>query len=62
MKITPLEKWIAGQIRANSADLNRERIEDYQLEKLRETIDRARTGSPFYRDRLAGFGGRILPV
>jgi phenylacetate-coenzyme A ligase PaaK-like adenylate-forming protein len=60
MRITPLEEWIAAQIPESSAGLTRERIEDYQLEKLKETIDWAGTESPFYRERLAGFAGRDI--
>ncbi len=51
MKLTPLEPWIArkiGQTQFARADLKR-----YQLEKLRETIQLARTKSLFYRQHFA---------
>ncbi|NLJ26538.1 MAG: phenylacetate--CoA ligase [Deltaproteobacteria bacterium] len=54
MKITPLEEWISRTIGNRDAKLTREKIEHYQLSKLRETIRLARTQSPFYRERLAG--------
>jgi phenylacetate-coenzyme A ligase PaaK-like adenylate-forming protein len=56
MHRTPLDKWIASKIFGDSpgqslslADVNR-----HQLAKLRETIDCARSKSPFYRAHLAG--------
>ncbi len=60
MKITPLEGWISEHIGANGAGLSRERIEAYQLGRLRETIDWAKARSPFYRERLASVSGRDL--
>ena len=60
MKITPLEGWISEHIGANGTGLSRERIEAYQLGRLRETIDWAKARSPFYRERLASVSGRDL--
>jgi phenylacetate-coenzyme A ligase PaaK-like adenylate-forming protein len=60
VKITPLEEWIAGHVGVNGSDLNRERIEDYQLGMLRETIDWAKTRSPFYREHLARNSARDI--
>jgi phenylacetate-CoA ligase len=54
MKITPLEAWISRHIGTNGTALNRERIEAFQLAKLRETICWAKARSPFYREYLAG--------
>jgi len=52
MRKTPLESWIARKIGVRADSLNRELIAQYQLNRLRETLDRARHGSPFYRDLL----------
>jgi phenylacetate-coenzyme A ligase PaaK-like adenylate-forming protein len=58
MKITPLEGWILERIGARGRDLSRERIEDCQLGRLRQTIDWAKSRSPFYRERLGNVSGR----
>jgi phenylacetate-coenzyme A ligase PaaK-like adenylate-forming protein len=54
MKITPLEKWISAKIGNGGRPLVREDLRFHQLQKLRETISRARARSPFYRKHLAG--------
>jgi len=54
MRITPLERWIVERTGANGARLSREQIDAWRLCRLRETIDRAKARSPFYRERLAG--------
>lgn len=66
MKLTPLEPWIARQVARqvarpvanktgpSNAPLARSDLERYQIEKLRETIELARTKSPFYRKHFAG--------
>ncbi len=46
MNLTPLEPWISDKI--DHADL-----EEYQLQKLRDTLQLAREKSRFYRHRLA---------
>ena len=52
---TPLEPWIVARIGLKAgAALTRAGIEAYQLKKLRETIEYARTSSPFYRRLLDG--------
>ena len=50
MEITSLEPWIKAKIgsKAIGADL-RSDIDRHQLQKLRETVDYARTHAPFYR-------------
>jgi phenylacetate-CoA ligase len=53
VRLTPLQPWIAGKIGAAGQALTREALAAYQLEKLRETLDRVRTKSPFYRHKLA---------
>ena len=60
MKITPLEGWILEQIGANGRDSSRERIEACRLERLRRTVDWAKSRSPFYRERLGNVSGRDL--
>ncbi len=53
--LTPLEPWIARKIGVDAgASLTRERLEAYQLARLRETLRWAREQSPFYRAHLAG--------
>ncbi len=54
-KKTPLESWIADKIGVGGGVLTRQKISDYQLDKLRETIRWARTQSPFYKGHLQGY-------
>lgn len=51
-QITPLDSWINQKI-ANPAKLTRKALEEYQLEKLRETLDLVRRKSPFYQRHLS---------
>lgn len=61
MQKTPLEKWIKTKIGSSATGrMLREELNRYQLGKLRETIDYARSFSPFYRHSLAGMSGRNL--
>ncbi|MBA3035146.1 MAG: phenylacetate--CoA ligase family protein [Desulfobacterium sp.] len=55
---TPLEDWILKKIspKKDSSNLSRATIENFQLEKIKETIAYARLKSPFYKKLLAGFG------
>jgi phenylacetate-CoA ligase len=55
MKITPLDSWVVRKICHGKDHLTREIIDNYQLQKLHETIGWARLHSSFYRARLAGF-------
>lgn len=50
----PLDSWTLGKIGADGAGLTREALGRYQLGKFRETIEYARTRSPFYRRLLSG--------
>ena len=51
---TPLDDWIKTKIGLpNGQDLIREDLTDYQLKKLRDTLDYVKRLSPFYRKRLA---------
>ena len=55
--LTPLEPWIKTKIGLPTAEpLTRSILEEYQLRKLRETIEHARLHSPFYRQQLDGCG------
>jgi phenylacetate-CoA ligase len=58
MEITPLEGWMAQRLGVKR--LSRELLQAYQLLKLQETINLARQHSPFYRERLADWGGQDL--
>ena len=51
---TPLESWIAAKIGAGAERLTRRELEDFQLQKLRESIRWACAQSPFYAKHLAG--------
>lgn len=53
MKTTPLDARIARKTGCNTGSLSREHIEQYQLNKLRETLRWVRERSPYYRARLA---------
>ncbi|MGC8491162.1 MAG: DVU_1553 family AMP-dependent CoA ligase [Syntrophobacteraceae bacterium] len=57
MKITPLQDWIGEKIGypEGSRPLTRQAIEDWQLERLLETLRYAVQRSAFYGKRLKGF-------
>ena len=50
MKITPLENWIIR--RSGIAEKSRNKLEEYQLDRIRETIRYAKNFSRFYREYL----------
>lgn len=53
--LTPLEPWINAKIgHPPNIPLTRIAINDYQLERVRATVEHARSQSPFYRQQLAG--------
>jgi len=53
--LTPLEPWIRTKIGLPSGTpLTRAALNDYQLGRLRATVEHARRQSPFYRRHLAG--------
>jgi len=60
MEITPLEKWIAGRLADTTRQIAIEQIESYKVQKLRETIQWARTRSPIYKQRFAGLTEKEL--
>lgn len=51
MKRTPLENWIVE--RTGVSRHSREALEEYQLRKIMETVQYARTHSGFYKEHLA---------
>jgi phenylacetate-CoA ligase len=54
--LTPLEPWIAAKIGLPpDAQLTRAALSDYQLDRLRATVERAHSQSPFYRQKLTSF-------
>ncbi|MDD2852781.1 MAG: AMP-binding protein [Desulfuromonadaceae bacterium] len=56
--LTPLEPWIHTKIGLpKSTLLTRTALNDYQLERLRATVEHARRRSPFYRQKLDGICG-----
>jgi phenylacetate-coenzyme A ligase PaaK-like adenylate-forming protein len=58
---TPLEKWIKAKIGSSATGAGlREELDLYQLLKLRETVDYARSRSPFYRKLFANVCGGDL--
>lgn len=59
--LTPLEPWIHSKIGLPpGTPLTRDALNDYQLERLRATVDHAGRQSPFYRRQLADFPGAEL--
>ncbi len=54
IKTNPLEAWIAQKSGQPGQPLDRGRLESYQLEKLRETLELAASNSRYYRQALAG--------
>jgi phenylacetate-coenzyme A ligase PaaK-like adenylate-forming protein len=53
MPLSPLDRWIAAKIGTPAGVLSAEALTAYQLARLRDTLQLARTRSPFYRRRLA---------
>ncbi len=51
---TPLDDWIREKIGSPKETLERDELEAYQIEKLRETVRRMKTKSSFYAQKLAG--------
>ncbi len=59
MLITPLQKWIGTKIDNRLSEFNRNSLEQYQLERLQNTIAYVRQHSPFYRQLFANTSGQI---
>jgi phenylacetate-CoA ligase len=62
MDRTPLDRWILNRTGGDPARdrLTAAHLREYQLERVRETVDYVRVRSPFYRERLAEFPGDVL--
>jgi phenylacetate-CoA ligase len=60
MKITPLESWIAQKIGCSNQFLSQESLREFQLKKLKETIQRAKSDSSFYRKHLSQYDLREI--
>ncbi|MEN6409202.1 MAG: DVU_1553 family AMP-dependent CoA ligase, partial [Anaerolineaceae bacterium] len=60
-QITPLDSWVNQKI-ANPAQLTRKALEEYQLERLRETLDLVRKKSPFYLKHLSAAPNSIASL
>jgi phenylacetate-CoA ligase len=59
--LTPLEPWIVSKIGLTpGTPLTMASLRDYQLDRLRATIDHAANQSPFYSRRLEGNSGADL--
>ncbi|MFH1137339.1 MAG: AMP-binding protein [Pseudomonadota bacterium] len=55
IKKTPVEAWVRSRMNLKPDDvLTREKLLEFQLRLLSETLAFARTASPFYRKKLAG--------
>ncbi|RYD01610.1 hypothetical protein N752_28965 [Desulforamulus aquiferis] len=59
MEKTPLQNWIAGRLGVSEASLTRESLIDYQLKKLRETLDLAINRSTYYRKNLSKYPNKL---
>ncbi|WP_088186603.1 DVU_1553 family AMP-dependent CoA ligase [Desulfosporosinus sp. FKA] len=60
INVTPLEPWVQEKITGNrSGRLTRKLIENYQLNKLQETIAWVSAGSRFYRRLYKGLDSKI---
>lgn len=53
LRRTPLDPWCAAKIGEPDNPLSTAALQDYQLTRLRETLQLVRTRSPFYRRHLA---------
>lgn len=62
MKKTPLEHWITDKMGRCCSDRTGDDIRQYQLERLRETIEYVAERSPFYRERLRTVHAKDLRV
>jgi phenylacetate-CoA ligase len=49
MNKTPLESWIARKINCSPLDISRQKIEDYQLEKIKQVLHFVKQNNSFYQ-------------
>lgn len=59
MHLTPLEPWICQKIGSNSADLQRQELEAWQLSRINETMALARAKSRHYRELFEKMPARL---
>jgi phenylacetate-coenzyme A ligase PaaK-like adenylate-forming protein len=59
MNSSNLDRWLAGRMGRDTVPSRRE-LRDWQLRRLREMVDHAKLGSPFYARHLADFRGADL--
>jgi phenylacetate-CoA ligase len=58
---TPLENWVKAKIGLpDTRELTPRALADYQLEKLRGTLDYVKSNSPFYRRHLSAYSSAAL--
>jgi phenylacetate-CoA ligase len=58
---TPLESWISSKVvDRGGRDLTGDDLRQYQIERLRETIEYVTGRSPLYRKRLAGYSAKDI--
>ncbi|NLT96488.1 MAG: phenylacetate--CoA ligase [Clostridia bacterium] len=55
-----LDNWIKEKIGFNTERISLQDIKEYQLKKIRQTIDYVCQNSTFYRKRLEGYSGQSL--
>lgn len=59
MNLTPLDPWIRQKISCGQAALTRAEVENWQLQRLNETLAHVGTHSGYYRAALAGLPRRL---
>jgi phenylacetate-CoA ligase len=59
MEITPLDDWASRKLRATER-LGISRLQEYQLGKLRETLEQVLSHSRFYKEHLRGFSAESI--
>ncbi|HEX7555589.1 MAG TPA: hypothetical protein VF338_03115, partial [Leptolinea sp.] len=59
IKRTPLEEWIGRKINCPQNEISRQSIEDYQINKINETLHLVRENSRFYRSLLKNCAPQI---
>lgn len=58
---TPLEAWVRAKIGLpDEREMTPRALADYQLERLRGTLDYVKSNSPFYRRHLSGYSSGAL--
>ncbi len=60
MQKTPLEDWIAHKMGFSRGNFTENDMREYQLERLRETVEYIAVKSPFYRGLLQGLSAKDI--